>query len=88
MRTGEVTMSMNVVIAAVITLAAAAAGPARADAMQNDTGIACRPGLRGIVHAADGGRLTGFDHRRSGFGQLPRDAVIECLGDGEALDPL
>jgi len=83
-------MSMNVLIAAVITLAAAAAGPgpARADAMQNDTSIACRPGLRGIVHAADGGRLTGFDHRRSGFGQLPRDAVIECLGDGEAPGPL
>jgi hypothetical protein len=87
MRTGEVTMSMNVVIAAVITLAAAAAGPgpARADAMQN-VSIACRPGLRGIVHA--GGKLTGVDHWRSGFGQLPRDAVIECLGDGEALDPL
>jgi hypothetical protein len=82
-------MSMNAVIAAVITLAAAAAGsgPARADAMQNDVSIACSPGLRGALHA-DGGRLKGFDHRRSGFGQLPKDAVIECLGDGERLDPL
>jgi hypothetical protein len=89
LRTGEVTMSTNAAIAALIALAAATAGlgTARADAMQNDVSTACSLHLRGALHA-DGETLKGFDRRRSGFGQLPRDAVIECLGDGETQRPL
>jgi hypothetical protein len=69
------------VMAVLIAFATLAAAPALARVQwtpphAND---ACRPDMR-EVSLASGDDVEGFDHPRSGFGRLPSDIVIECLG--------
>jgi hypothetical protein len=82
------TMSSRIVLAAFVALATAAAAPALARDQWTPaySGEACQPDVRDALHGR-GGYVKGFDHHTSGFGQLPTDIVIECLGDYQTQGP-
>jgi hypothetical protein len=83
------TVSSRIVMAALVALATTvAAAPALARDLWTPThsGDACRPDVREAL-LARGDNVKGFDHQAGGFGRLPTDIVIECLGEYRTQDP-
>jgi hypothetical protein len=84
------TMSSRIVMAALVALATTVAvAPALARDLWTPThsSDACQPDVREAL-LARGEDVKGFDHPRNGFGRLPTDIVIECLGEYRTQDPL
>jgi hypothetical protein len=79
MMSSRMVMAVFAVFAAFATLAAAPA-LARVQWTPSHSRDACRPDVREALLAGSD-NVEGFDHPRSGFGRLPSDIVIECLGD-------
>jgi hypothetical protein len=82
-------MSRKAIVMAFVALATTAATPALAGEpfMRDHPSDACKAEVRGALYAR-GADIKGFAHEGSGYGQWPRDIVIECLGDRPARGAL